>query len=117
MRYFQEAADRFSDTSWQIHRQWQTDMKKALPMPADKPKPEKNGDAKKIAKCRNGQVNGNIEKPRREITKIEIETVTTNYETLPERIDVDVQLVRSRHRLNARVLTSASVVFVMFTNK
>lgn len=102
-KYFQEAAERFSDTSWQIHRQWQTDAKKAFPtVPLATDVNKSAGDVvdgSKASPCSvNGHANGipvavGPEKPQ-EITKVEIETIQTTYETIPEARRIEVVLVR-----------------------
>lgn len=98
----QEAAERFSDTSWQIHRQWQTgDAKKAFPTTSNHDVVD--GKATTTSSCignnnnSNGHANGipvaMPEKPQ-EITKVEIETIQTTYETIPEARRIEVVLVR-----------------------
>lgn len=94
MGYFQEAADRFTDTSWQIHKQWSTETHQPFPplTSASKEKITNNVDASHNARL--NHVNSNTSKSPQQYTKvqepltpevrkiIQIETVQTTCETV-----------------------------------
>lgn len=101
MRCLQEAADRFSDTSWQIHRQWQSDTKKAFPTIQNEMVKTKTTDDDLKPCTTNGHANGSVAKTATgnaddEVVKVEIESVNNGYETLPQKHRIDVILVRER---------------------
>lgn len=79
---FQEAVQRYTDTSWQIHRQ---SKKKPTTITIDIP--PKDDDENKTLKINGVTPNGNVNNP-----ETEIETVEVTYE--PVQSQVEVVLVR-----------------------
>jgi broad specificity polyphosphatase/5'/3'-nucleotidase SurE len=95
---FQEAVQRYTDTSWQIHRQ---SKKKSTTIPINT-SPSKNDDETKIEIVKTNGVtpNGDVAKPsendRPESRQVvQIETVEVTYE--PVKSQVEVVLVREKY--------------------
>lgn len=110
MRCLQEAAERFADTSWQIHRQWskkenanQTTKKVAEEVTVNKPEkqpllPKTSEPKQQPHKMNNQETKKSLTLPSNNGKKfVTIETVQTMYETLkPAKQNVNAQKTESK---------------------